>query len=163
MDGVYHLSKSRFTSGLQCHKQLWWRVHEPDAPELVSGVALQAIFDQGSRVGEVARGYVPGGRLVDLPHYAFRERAALTRELLDQNAPAIYEASFFVDDVYASIDILKREREGFRLIEVKSSAKVKDEHLPDVAIQLHVARRSGLDVTDKAEALQPGLPEPIAG
>jgi len=100
---------------------------------------------------------------VDLPHCAFRERAGLTRELLDQNVPAIYEASLFVDDVYASIDILKREREGFRLIEVKASTKVKKEHLPDVAIQLHVARRSGLDVTDKAEALQPGLPEPIAG
>ncbi len=28
------LSKSRFTSGLQCHKKLWWEVHEPDALEL---------------------------------------------------------------------------------------------------------------------------------
>lgn len=126
---------------------------------------------------------------MDLPHFAFHERAALTRELLDQNAPAIYEASFFVDDVYASIDILKREREGFRLIEVKSSTKVKDEHIPDVAVQLHVARRSRLevtrvevmhlnracayphlddlftteDVTCEAEALQAGLPDLIAG
>src|SRR5437879_846004 len=25
------LSKSRYLSGLQCHKQLWWRVHRPDA------------------------------------------------------------------------------------------------------------------------------------
>lgn len=59
MDGVYHLSKSGFTHGLQCHKQLWWRVHEPGAPELVSGVALHAIFDQGSRVGEVREGTSP--------------------------------------------------------------------------------------------------------
>src|SRR5438309_2156878 len=28
------LSKSRFTSGLQCHKKLWWEVHEPNAVEL---------------------------------------------------------------------------------------------------------------------------------
>jgi hypothetical protein len=27
------LSKSRFVSGLQCPKMLWWRVHEPEAPE----------------------------------------------------------------------------------------------------------------------------------
>ena len=26
------LSKSRFCAGLQCEKQLWWRVHEPEAP-----------------------------------------------------------------------------------------------------------------------------------
>ena len=42
-----HLSKSRFTAGLQCHKQLWWKVHEPDAPELVASPAQQAVFDQG--------------------------------------------------------------------------------------------------------------------
>ena len=51
------LSKSRFTSGLQCHKQLWWRVHEPDAAELVPDAARQAIFDQGHVVGAAAQGY----------------------------------------------------------------------------------------------------------
>lgn len=51
MAGSHRLSKSRFTAGLQCHKQLWWRVHEPDAPELVPDAAQQAIFDQGTRVG----------------------------------------------------------------------------------------------------------------
>ena len=29
------LSKSRVTAGIQCAKQLWWRVHEPGAVELV--------------------------------------------------------------------------------------------------------------------------------
>ena len=114
--------------------------------ELVPDAALLAIFDQGNRVGELACGHVPGGRLVDLPHGAFRERVALTRELLDQNVPVIYEASFFVDGVYASIDILKRDGKDIRLIEVKASTEIKKEHRPDVAFQLHVARRSGLDV-----------------
>src|SRR5664280_1978571 len=94
MATALRLSKSRFTSGLQCHKQLWWKVHEPDAPELVPDPAQQAIFDQGTRVGEVARTYVPGGELVDLPHNAFAQRIAMTRELLASRAPAIYEASF---------------------------------------------------------------------
>ena len=61
MASRYRLSKSRFTAGLQCHKQLWWKVHEPDAPELVPSPAQRAVFDQGTRVGEVARTYVPGG------------------------------------------------------------------------------------------------------
>lgn len=47
------LSKSRFTNGLQCHKLLWWRVHEPDAT--APDPQKQAIFDQGSHVGELAR------------------------------------------------------------------------------------------------------------
>src|SRR5437773_389176 len=41
------LSKSRFTSGLQCHKKLWWEVHEPDAKELQPDKVLQDLFDQG--------------------------------------------------------------------------------------------------------------------
>ena len=45
------LSKSRFLAGLQCHKQLWWRVHEPDAPELVPDAAHRNILDQGNEVG----------------------------------------------------------------------------------------------------------------
>jgi len=46
------LSKSRFTSGLQCHKKLWWEVHERDAPELQPDKVLQDLFDQGRQVGE---------------------------------------------------------------------------------------------------------------
>ena len=66
--GPYRLSKSRFTSGLQCHKKLWWEVHEPDAVELQPDKVLQDLFDQGRQVGEAARARYPGGVLIDLPH-----------------------------------------------------------------------------------------------
>src|SRR2546421_13009716 len=61
------LSKSRYLSGLQCHKQLWWRVHEPEAPELAPSPGQQNLFAQGREGGERARQHVPGGRLIDLP------------------------------------------------------------------------------------------------
>src|SRR6266568_121519 len=61
------LSKSRFTSGLQCHKKLWWEVHEPDAVELQPDKVLQDLFDQGRQVGEAARLRYPGGVLIDVP------------------------------------------------------------------------------------------------
>ena len=47
--GPYRLSKSRFTSGLQCHKLLWWTVHEPNAVELQPDKVLQDLFDQATR------------------------------------------------------------------------------------------------------------------
>lgn len=37
---LLRLSKSRFTAGLQCHRQLWWKIHEPDAAELEPDAAL---------------------------------------------------------------------------------------------------------------------------
>src|SRR4030067_603590 len=56
--------------GVKSLKRLWWTPHDPDAPELQPSAALEAILDGGSQVGELARGYVPGGSLIDVypPH-----------------------------------------------------------------------------------------------
>jgi len=140
------LSKSRFMSGLQCHKQLWWRVHEPDAPELVSAPAQQALFDQGHRVGATAREQFPGGVLVDAHHSDVAGRVVQTQAAIATRAPAIFEAAFFVDDIFVAVDVLERTERGWTLVEVKSSTGVKQQYLPDVAIQTHVLRRSGLNV-----------------
>lgn len=138
------LSKSRVVAGLQCHKHLWWRVHEPEAPELEFDASVQAAFDRGTRVGQVARSYVPGGVLIDLPYNAYADRVTATRRALDGGAPAVYEASFQADSVFVAVDILERGNPDFRLIEVKSSTGVKEHHIADVAIQAHVLRQSGL-------------------
>jgi predicted RecB family nuclease len=140
------LSKSRVMAGLQCHKLLWWMVHEPTAPELQPDDQLQAVMDRGTRVGEIARGYIPGGILIDLPHNAYAERVTRTNQALQNGAPAIYEASFQAGSVFVAVDILKRDDAGFRVIEVKSSTSVKDHHIPDVAVQAYVLRQNGLDV-----------------
>jgi predicted RecB family nuclease len=138
------LSKSRVMAGLQCHKLLWWMVHEPAAPELDGRVS--AVMDQGLRVGELARTYVPGGVLIDLPYDAYTDRVAATQEVL-RRAAVVYEAAFVADSVFVSVDILERQGAGYCLVEVKSTTRVKAHHLPDVAIQTHVLRRSGLNVT----------------
>ena len=144
---THGLSKSRFTSGVQCHKQLWWRVHEPDAHELEPDPSKQAIFDQGTRVGEVAREYVPGGVLIDRPYDDYEGRLADTQLAIEAGAQVIYEASFVADSVFVAVDILVREPLGWRVIEVKSATKLKNQYLPDAAIQVHVVRQAGLPVT----------------
>src|SRR5204863_7719470 len=148
------LSKSRFLAGLQCHKQLWWRVHEPDAPELVPDAAHRNILDQGNEVGRKAREYIPGGTLVDLPFHEFDNKVARTREVLqcDPAPPAIYEATFLADETYAAVDILERGPRGHGVVEVKATNSLKPQHLPDVAVQVHVLRRAGLPV-ERAEVM----------
>ena len=141
------LSKSRFVAGCQCHKLLWWKVHEPNAPELQPDTVLQDLFDQGRHVGAIARARHPGGVLIDLPHNAYAERVAATRQALDEGAPAIFEASFIHDGTYVAIDILERTGDSHRLIEVKASTEQKDEHIPDVAVQAYVAAACGVRVT----------------
>ena len=141
------LSKSRFTSGLQCHRKLWWEVHEPKAPELQPDKVLQDLFDQGRQVGEAARARYPGGVLIDLPHSAGAERVAATQKALDEGAPAVFEATFIADGTFVAIDVLERLDHGFRLTEVKSSTSQKPEHIPDVAVQARVAAACGVNVT----------------
>jgi hypothetical protein len=144
----HHLSKSRFVTGWQCHKLLWWRVHEPDAVELQPDKVLQDLFDQGRQVGEVARERFPGGVLIDPPHYQREERVAATKQALDAGAPAIFEATFIACDTFVSVDVLQRLHDGFRLIEVKSSTHQKDEHIPDLAVQVFVVGQCGLNVRE---------------
>ena len=143
--GVIRLSKSRVLAGLQCHKRLWWTVHEPEAPELQPDDALQALFDDGTSVGRVARAHVPDGVLIDLPYHAYDERIAATDAALRRDAPVIYEASFRAGRVFVSVDILERRPEGTSVIEVKSTTRVKAQHLPDVAAQAHVVSQCGVD------------------
>lgn len=181
------LSKSRYTQGIQCTKMLWWSVHEPDAPELVVDASLQAVFDRGHQVGEEARKRFPGGVLIDGDYRDLKAKVEKTRRAIADGAPAIFEASFLVDDVFAAVDVLERRRGGWNLVEVKSTTRVKDQHIPDVALQLHVLRSAGLDVkradlmhlnpdctfpdlsnlfiradvTEAAEAVLPGVPGEI--
>jgi len=145
--GSIGLSKSRVMAGLQCHKRLWWTVHEPAAPELEPDEALQAVYDEGTQGGEVARTYVPGGTLIDLPYNAYAERIAATAAALRQRTPVIYEASFRASRVFVSVDILERRSESASVIEVKSTTSVKEQHLPDVAVQAYVLGQSGVDAT----------------
>ena len=150
------LSKSRFVTGCQCHKLLWWTVHEPGAVELQPDLVLQDLFDQGRQVGEVARREFPGGVLIDLPHTERPERVAATLAALEAGAPAVFEVSFVADDTFVAIDVLERAGAGYRLVEVKSSTSQKEEHLPDVAVQVHVARATGIAI-DRAEVMHLNL------
>ena len=141
------LSKSRFMSGLQCLRKLYLTCYQPDlgAPP---DSAQQALFDAGSRVGEIARELRPGGVLIDEPYDGHREAVDRTGALLGQDdVPAIYEAGFTEDGVRIRVDILARSSRGsWDLIEVKSSASTKDEHIPDAAVQLMVVEKAGLTV-----------------
>ncbi|HET7041365.1 MAG TPA: DUF2779 domain-containing protein [Gemmatimonadales bacterium] len=142
------LSKSRFLTGLQCPKQLWWRVHEPDAPELQPDDNTRILRERGAEVGVAARRHVPGGVLIIGEAREGPQKVARTRKAIEEGATLLYEATFEHQGVIASIDILERTPTGFRLTEVKSTVEVKPEHLPDITVQTWVTRGAGLPVVE---------------
>jgi predicted RecB family nuclease len=139
------ISKSQFMSGVQCLKRLYWQVHEPELGGVVDAAAV-AIMDQGREVGQLARQLFAGG--VEVSSHDPEQAIRITRELIaNPEVPAIFEAAFENGGVFVRVDILHRRRDGrWRLVEVKSTADLKDNHLDDVAIQHRVVSRSGLDV-----------------
>jgi hypothetical protein len=145
-DTQHRLSKSRFLAGLQCHRQLHWRVHDPRAAELQPSASLQAVFDIGKRVGHRARQEFPGAVLIQLDRRRIAEAIAATKQALERGAEAILEASFREDDIFVAVDALTKEGGSYVLTEVKANTRLKPQHIPDAAIQAHVVERAGLSV-----------------
>ena len=145
------ISKSKFVAGCQCLKRLYWQVHEPELCGVPDASAV-AIMDQGREVGGLARQLFAGGVEVSSrdPEQAIR----ITRELISNpEVPAIFEAAFENGGVFVRVDILHRRRDNrWRLIEVKSTAHLKEQHLDDVAIQHRVLSRCGLDLASSCLA-----------
>ena len=147
MRGSQGLSKSRFQSGLQCPKSLWLASHEPDLADSVSD-SLQARFDEGQRVGALAREYFPGGILVEEDHTQSAAALDHTKALIEQGVPVIYEAAFAFDDVLVRADAMTRNGGAWDLTEVKSSTQCKPEHVTDAAVQTYVVEGAGLSVRE---------------
>ena len=141
------LSKSRFQSGLQCLKRLYLESYQSELADPV-GEALQAIFDAGTAVGELARRRWPDGRLVEAPYNEHDEAAAATQALLaSPEPPALFEAAFTFENIRVRVDVLAPNgRGGFDLVEVKSTGSVKPQHITDAAIQAYVVEGSGLRI-----------------
>ena len=143
----HRLSKSRYISGMQCHRRLWYDTH---ARGLASPVddSLQAVFDAGHEVGEIARERFPGGHLVAHDHLHIPEALEETRRVAQADAaPVLFEAAFEHERMLVRADVLERlPGGGWRLVEVKSTTRLKEVFILDVAAQLWVLRGAGIDV-----------------
>ena len=138
------LSKSRYCAGLQCHKLLYTKVHDRDKiPE--PDAFTQYLFDQGTAAGELATKFFPGG--TEIPAFPIDESIAKTQAALDKGVEHIFEAAFNFQNIHVKVDVLRNLGENkFDIIEVKSSTRVKDQHLDDLAIQKYVLENNDLEI-----------------
>ena len=141
------LSKSRFQNGLQCLKRLYLESYHQELADPIDP-GLQARFDTGTTVGEVARLRFPNGRLIEETHLEHDQAVETTQTLLnDASIPALYEPAFTFHSIRTRIDVLSRNGlRDFDLVEVKSSTKLKPEHITDVAIQVYAVEGSGIPI-----------------
>jgi hypothetical protein len=155
-DQSLYISKSKYLSGLQCPKLLWTHfnnrelIPKPDESQ-------QHIFDTGHMVGDLAKRLYPGGKEVPLlfkADDALELSVTATRDLMKRRIP-IFEASFLVDGRYCRVDVLvpvpgpdgdRMSGDEWDLVEVKSSTRVKDVNVNDVAFQFDALTRAGVNL-----------------
>ena len=141
-----YISKSTYLMGLQCQKLIWFRYNAKDQIPAYDD-ATQAVFDQVTEVGELARQLFPGGMMVAPGIIEPDEVIAQTQKAIQARRP-LYEAAFVFHGGYARVDILVPVAgDAWDLIEVKSTTKLKEEvHLPDIAFQAFVLAGAGIKI-----------------
>lgn len=139
------LSKSRIALFEQCPKRLWLAVHRPELDEDSSGT--KRMFRIGHEVGDAACSLVPDGIMIDgSAGMAAAAEATAAAMRLPEPRP-LFEATFIHDGVVVRVDLLLPRPEGWQVVEVKSSTRVRPYHLADLATQLWVLRSCGVPVT----------------
>ena len=139
------LSKSKYIAGLQCAKLLWYHYNARDRIPPYDE-STQAVFDQGHRVGELAKSLFPGGVEIAGSHTEFEEVLRRSAEALKMRRP-LFEPAFRYRDAYARADIISPAgADRWDIIEVKSSTSVKDVYLQDLALQKYTYVGAGLDI-----------------
>ncbi|MBX3639781.1 MAG: DUF2779 domain-containing protein [Nitrosomonas sp.] len=149
-------SKSKLLAFRQCPKRLWLEVHRPGLREDSS--VTRSGFAIGHRVGDIARQlYDPANKaaLIDPQKEGFDAAFNRTQELLQSGQP-IFEAGFRTKEALTFADVMlpvnQDGKPGWRMVEVKSSASVKDYHRDDAAVQAFIARSAGVPLTAVALA-----------
>lgn len=151
-----NISKSKLIAYRQCPKRLWLEVHRPELRK--DSATTQASFQIGNTVGNIARQLYDSagnGVLLDAQRDGFDFVFKRSTELLNSDQP-IFEPGFAANGAMAFADVMLPEKQDgkrvWRMIEVKSSAGVKDYYRDDVAIQSFIARKAGVSLVSIAVA-----------
>ena len=152
-----NLSKSKLLAFRRCPKRLWLEVHQPELKE--DSADTQARFQIGHQVGDIARRiYDPEGKgaLIDVQTEGFAGAFARTTKLMSDSRRPVFEAGFQANGALAFADVMLPELDSgqpvWRMVEVKSSASVKDYHHDDIAVQAFIVQSAGVNLKSVALA-----------
>ena len=146
---MHILSKSTYIKGLQCEKALYLTKKHPYLRDKLS-LEKRAKFQRGTDVGILAQQYFPGGvNMAPNSPSQFPKRVKETMENLQNPAiNVMYEAVFQHNDTLVMVDILVREGDLWRAIEVKSSLKLSPTYYNDAALQYYVLHGCRVPLSD---------------
>lgn len=146
---MHTLSKTTYIKGIQCQKFLYLTKKRPYLRDRIS-FEQRAIFQRGTDVGVLARDYYAGGvNMAPSNPSLFDTMTRMTMEnLSNPNINVMYEAVFQHDDTLIMLDILVRDGDKWKAIEVKSSLAVTETYVNDASLQYYVLKGNNVPVSD---------------
>jgi CRISPR/Cas system-associated exonuclease Cas4 (RecB family) len=142
-----YLSKSKYMAGLTCRRKLWLQLWRPELQAEPAGMTA-LIMAQGSLFGELAQRLYTDAVLIDIELRNLAQAEMDTLAAIEAGAGTILEATFRAGQYRVLSDVVRRLADGsWHLIEVKSSTRVKSEHIPDLAFQRYVMEQAGYSVS----------------
>jgi Domain of unknown function(DUF2779)/Domain of unknown function DUF83 len=140
------ISKTDYILWRACPKNAWLRIHKPDvyySTELTE--YEQSIMEMGIEVERIARRLFPDGAIVSGSR---TDTLPETRSLIAANTPTLFQPVFEREGCLAVVDVLRCEAgtNDWSMYEVKSATKVKEEHVYDLAFQVALLRKHGINL-----------------
>ena len=146
---MFSLSKSTYIKGDQCIKALYLEKNRSFLRDKISARQL-AVFSRGTNVGILARDCYPGG--LDMspksPKMFGKMITETIRNINNPNVNVLYEAVFKNDDTLIMLDIIVRDGDKWKAIEVKSSTALSTTYYKDAALQYYVLNGCGIQLSD---------------
>lgn len=142
------ISKSNYLSFISCPKQFYYLIHKSE--EYVEDPSAKQRIEDGILVGNYAKQYF--NDTVDVTtvnndgSLDIQSMIEKTKNELSLGTSTIAEASFSINGLFCSIDLLHKVDGGYEIYEVKASTSVKKEHYADAAFQQYVLKQAGLIV-----------------
>lgn len=146
---MHILSKSTYIKGEQCPKALYMYKKHPYLRDKLS-MEKRAKFKRGTDVGALARSYFPNGiNMSPASPSLFGKMFEKTMQNINNpNINVMYEAVFIYNDTLIMLDILVRDGEQWRAIEVKSSLSLSETYYQDAALQYYVLNGCKVPISD---------------
>lgn len=146
---MHILSKSTYIKGEQCEKALYLFKNRPFLRDKLS-MEQRAKFKRGTDVGILAQQYFPGGinMTPSSPSQFSKKIVETLKNLTNPAVNVMYEAVFQYDDTLIMLDIIVRDGDKWRAIEVKSSLSLSPTYMKDAALQYYVLKGCNIPISD---------------
>lgn len=117
-----YLTKSRFKLALDCPTKLFYTRKKEYENSSETDTFLEALAQGGFQVEELARMEYPNGIAILGEDWNYQKLADRTSELLQNENVVIFEAAFLFEGLFIRTDILVKQGDKIKLIEVKAKS-----------------------------------------